>query len=180
MKRLRAARKMAKITMKTLGEKVGVSESAISQYEAGKREADFETVLKIAEVLGCSTDYLLGEEEESERTVEFSPARLQEAMGEMSCEEFAKKFDGNAKVISLYLNGTRKPSKVTLHLMAIYLGVNLEWLCGFDVPKYKRPAPTNENGLDEELVTLIRRIPADRMPEVERYLRFQAEHEETP
>ena len=36
----------------------------------------------------CSTDYLLGEEEESERTVEFSPARLQEAMGEMSCEEF--------------------------------------------------------------------------------------------
>ena len=56
MKRLRAARKKAKITMKTLGEKVGVSESAISQYEAGKREADFETVLKIAEVLGCSTD----------------------------------------------------------------------------------------------------------------------------
>ena len=112
MKRLRAARKKAKITMKTLGEKVGVSESAISQYEAGKREADFETVLKIAEVLGCSTDYLLGEEEESERTVEFSPARLQEAMGEMSCEEFAKKFDGNAKVISLYLNGTDRKSVV--------------------------------------------------------------------
>jgi len=49
--------------MKELGEMVGVSESAISQYETGKREADFETLLKIGEVLGCSLDYLLRGEE---------------------------------------------------------------------------------------------------------------------
>jgi len=45
--------------MKELGGMVGVSESAISQYETGKREADFETLLKIGEVLDCSIDYLL-------------------------------------------------------------------------------------------------------------------------
>lgn len=59
MKMLRMARKSKGLTMKELGEKVGVSESAISQYETGKREADFETILKIGEVLDCSIDYLL-------------------------------------------------------------------------------------------------------------------------
>lgn len=59
MKMLRAARKSKGLTMKELGGMVGVSESAISQYETGKREADFETLLKIGDALGCSIDYLL-------------------------------------------------------------------------------------------------------------------------
>lgn len=63
MKMLRTARKQRRLTMKELGEMVGVSESAISQYETGKREADFETLLKIGEVLDCSIDYLLRGEE---------------------------------------------------------------------------------------------------------------------
>ena len=64
MKMLRIARKTKGLTMKELGERVGVSESAISQYETGKREADFETLLKIGEVLDCSIDYLLRGEQE--------------------------------------------------------------------------------------------------------------------
>lgn len=68
MKMLRTARKTKGLTMKELGEKVGVSESAISQYETGKREADFETLLKIGEVLDCSIDYLLRGEQEKKPT----------------------------------------------------------------------------------------------------------------
>ncbi|NCE63064.1 XRE family transcriptional regulator [Pseudoflavonifractor sp. 524-17] len=67
MKMLRATRKSKGLTMKELGEKVGVSESAISQYETGKREADFETLLKIGEVLDCSIDYLLRGEEQKKK-----------------------------------------------------------------------------------------------------------------
>lgn len=44
----------------------------------------------------------------------------------------------------------------------------------------KKPTPVSGDGLDPELVALIKRIPADRMPEVERYLRFQAEQGEKP
>lgn len=44
----------------------------------------------------------------------------------------------------------------------------------------KKSPPPDGDGLDPELVALIKRIPADRMPEVERYLRFQAEQEEKP
>lgn len=70
MKMLRTARKEKGLTMKELGEKVGVSESAISQYETGKREADFETLLKIGEVLDCSVDYLLRGRDEKKPTPE--------------------------------------------------------------------------------------------------------------
>lgn len=70
MKMLRTARKAAGLTMKELGEKVGVSESAISQYETGKREADFETLLKIGEILDCSIDYLLRGEQKKRPTPE--------------------------------------------------------------------------------------------------------------
>lgn len=48
------------------------------------------------------------------------------------------------------------------------------------VGKKEEPTPGTEDGLDPELVALIKRIPTDRMPEVERYLRFQAGQEEKP
>lgn len=65
---MRAARKAKGLTMKELGKLVGVSESAISQYETGKREMDYETLLKIGEVLECSADYLLRGEKQKKPT----------------------------------------------------------------------------------------------------------------
>lgn len=65
---LRSARKAKGLTMKELGAMVGVSESAISQYETGKREMDFETLLKLGEILDCSVDYLLRGENKKKPT----------------------------------------------------------------------------------------------------------------
>lgn len=59
MKMLRSRRKECGMTMKELGKKVGVSEAAISLYESGKRQAPYETQLKLAEALDCTIDYLL-------------------------------------------------------------------------------------------------------------------------
>lgn len=67
---MRDARKAKGLTMKELGKLVGVSESAISQYETGKREMDFETLLRIGEVLDCSADYLLRGENKKKPTPE--------------------------------------------------------------------------------------------------------------
>lgn len=67
MKMLRKIRKEKGLTMKQLGSIVGVTEAAISQYETGKREADFETLLKISEALDCTVDYLLGREIQKEK-----------------------------------------------------------------------------------------------------------------
>ena len=57
--RIREARKEKALTMKELAQKVGVVEIAISMYETGKREPDYSTLVKIADVLNVSTDFLL-------------------------------------------------------------------------------------------------------------------------
>lgn len=60
MNRIRELRKQANLTMKQLGEILGLAESTISQYETGKREPDHKTLLKISEHFHVSVDYLLG------------------------------------------------------------------------------------------------------------------------
>lgn len=59
METLKRLRKLKKLTQKELGLRVGCSESAISQYESGKRSPDYETLLKMAEELDTSANYLL-------------------------------------------------------------------------------------------------------------------------
>lgn len=58
--RIRELRKQDNLTMKQLGEILGLAESTISQYETGKREPDHKTLLKISEHFHVSVDYLLG------------------------------------------------------------------------------------------------------------------------
>jgi len=70
----------------------------------------------------------------------FSPERLKEAMAGMSNIDLAEKLGCARSNISMYLSGERTPSKMTIQLISIYLGVNPAWLMGFDMPKYlERP-----------------------------------------
>ena len=59
MNRIREARKAKYLTMKELGKNIGVSESAVSMYETGRREPDHATLVNISNVIGVSVDYLL-------------------------------------------------------------------------------------------------------------------------
>lgn len=60
--RIRILRKSKGLTMKQLGVLLGVSESAISQYETGKRQVDNATLLKLGDVFGVPVGYILGAE----------------------------------------------------------------------------------------------------------------------
>ena len=62
MNNIRIIRKSKNLNMKQLGQLIGTSESAISQYETGKRQPDPATLIKLAEVLETSVDFLLGRE----------------------------------------------------------------------------------------------------------------------
>jgi len=46
----------------TFADKFGISQSTIGNWEAGKREPNFETLLNLADYFNVSTDYLLGRE----------------------------------------------------------------------------------------------------------------------
>mgnify|MGYP004517590363 CR=1 FL=1 len=61
--RIRELRKNNGLTMKQLGQQIGLAESTISQYETGKRSPDNETLLKLGEIFGVTVGYILGSEE---------------------------------------------------------------------------------------------------------------------
>lgn len=64
MLKLREIRKnRTNLSMKQLGDLVGVSESAIGYYETGKREPSYDVLRKLSEVLGCTVSELLGIED---------------------------------------------------------------------------------------------------------------------
>ena len=75
MDRIRELRKARNLTLKKLGNMIGVSESAMSLYETGKRSPDYATVVKLAELFGVSTDYLLGRDSGYEGSGAPAPTR---------------------------------------------------------------------------------------------------------
>ncbi|GAA3640645.1 helix-turn-helix domain-containing protein [Microlunatus ginsengisoli] len=66
-KRIRHRRKAAGLTLDALGERVGLSASAISLIETGKREAKVSALAAIAGALGCGLADLLSEAAPSRR-----------------------------------------------------------------------------------------------------------------
>lgn len=63
--RLRAVRRQRKLTQEQLAAAVDVSAPAVSQWETGASETDFQTVKRLAQVLNVTTDYLLGDEKQA-------------------------------------------------------------------------------------------------------------------
>ena len=58
--RIREKREKAGISQKDLAEKVGVTPSAINQYENGTKKPSTDILAKIAVEIDTSSDYLLG------------------------------------------------------------------------------------------------------------------------
>ncbi|MBO5969523.1 MAG: helix-turn-helix transcriptional regulator [Clostridia bacterium] len=60
--RLKTLRQSMNLTQPQLAERIGVSRSAISMYELGSREPDFETLEAIADFFNVDMNYLVGGE----------------------------------------------------------------------------------------------------------------------
>ena len=58
--RIKELRQKNNLTLKELGQKVGMSTNTISRYETGKREPKIETWNKLAEYFNVPTSYLMG------------------------------------------------------------------------------------------------------------------------
>lgn len=59
--RLKALRQKSNLTQKELGEKIGLTNKTISNYEKGDRQPNNEALLELARLFGVSVSYLLGE-----------------------------------------------------------------------------------------------------------------------
>ena len=61
--RLRQLRNEAKLSSKQLGEKIGVSDASIINWENNIYDIKGEYIIRLAKFFGVSTDYLLGLED---------------------------------------------------------------------------------------------------------------------
>lgn len=60
MFRLKELRVASRITQVKLAMDLNLSQHSISRYETGEREADYDTLVAIADYFNVSLDYLLG------------------------------------------------------------------------------------------------------------------------
>lgn len=60
--RLKELREKKGISQRELAKDLGVSQGTVGNWESATREPNFETVKRIAEYFGVSTDYILGTE----------------------------------------------------------------------------------------------------------------------
>jgi transcriptional regulator with XRE-family HTH domain len=58
--RLEYLREQRKLKLKEVGEAVGITASAVGSLEHGRRAISIETLIKMANFYGVSTDWLLG------------------------------------------------------------------------------------------------------------------------
>lgn len=62
MNSLRELRKSKNLTIAEVADKLNMPFETYRSYEIGRRQADYDTLIKIAEYYGVSVDYLLGRE----------------------------------------------------------------------------------------------------------------------
>ncbi|KEF40468.1 putative transcriptional regulator [Schinkia azotoformans MEV2011] len=58
--RIKKRRKEKKLTQEYMAEKLGITRQGYGHYETGRNEPDNQALLKIADILECSVNYLLG------------------------------------------------------------------------------------------------------------------------
>lgn len=65
--RLKARRKEKGLSQEYVAEKLGITRQGYGHYETGRNEPDSKTIIKLAQILECSTDYLHGVSDQPNR-----------------------------------------------------------------------------------------------------------------
>lgn len=89
LKQLRTSKKMLQKDVAAL---LGIDRTTYAKYESGASEPNYETLLKLAEIFGVSTDYILGRDEKKPAPISESEldAELIERLCNLTPEEKAK------------------------------------------------------------------------------------------
>ncbi|MEY9979732.1 helix-turn-helix domain-containing protein [Lysinibacillus sp. RC79] len=153
-KNLAKLRKDSKLSQYELAERMKLSRGQIANYEQGKRQPDFATLLDFAEFFGVSTDYLLTGQATGQLTLlpnEYGifensdntrfPIRLKKAMlnKEMDVERLAKILGVKEDIINFYLKiptiiSYKEEEMVLLEKIALILDIPMNQLLGRDEP----------------------------------------------
>ena len=85
--RIKAQRQKNRYTQKMLASKVSTSPQVISNWERGYTEPSADDISRLSEVLGCSSDYLLG------KSNSLNPERIVNTLSEKDERDIAKRME---------------------------------------------------------------------------------------
>ena len=86
MNRIRQLREAKGYSQKELGDKIGVSQYAISKWELGQREPSSQDLFHLCEVLEATSDYLLGRTSANNYVVELVGEQIPENLRALGLE----------------------------------------------------------------------------------------------
>ena len=115
--KIKQLRYKAGLTQEQLASKLGISAQSISKWEGAQSVPDLEKILKLCEVFGVSTDYLLKDEMEVEEVKEdvYEPLKVKHISA-----EFANDYmDQKKKVAKKIGIGQELDTTVNLKLLPV-------------------------------------------------------------
>ena len=138
-KRITELRKACDMSQKELGEKLGLSASAIGMYEQGRREPGNAMLIAMENLFGVTVDYLLGVTDSTENAPELSVARkfgnrlrdlrVSEGITQL---QMAVNLDTSKSNISKYEAGTVEPGMEKINEIARFFKVTTDYLFGME------------------------------------------------
>lgn len=142
MNRLKELREAERYSQRELAKKIGVSQGTLSNWERSEHDIDTATLLKLAEMFNCTTDYILGRTHSPQ--VEYIPAdpakvAEREAMLERQRQE-------NYENMRQALNGMAQQKSPTA------LSDKGEWVA----QQYEKVGPETQKAIDAILRSAIK------------------------
>lgn len=107
--RLRLLRQEMGYTQRLIGERLGVSQQTVAQWERGTREPDHKTLKRIASLFNVSLDYLMGVDKAIDTQIAENIKRLRERLG-VSQSALAKYLGVDVQKIDAFEQGKELPS----------------------------------------------------------------------
>ena len=100
MDKLKELRRIAGKTQTAVANDLGISQQAYGHYEVGRRTPDADMLRRLADYFGVSVDYLLGREEEQQKTPVPEDERDREIL-----ERFSKLSPADVEKVSAFIAG---------------------------------------------------------------------------
>ena len=122
---LKALRKRVGLTQVELARKLHVANGTIAMWETGKREPNFETIQKIAEIFDVSIDDLIGNHCMDNRL------RQLRIKSGLSQKELADRLYVNQTAVSQLERGITTPNQNTLIKLCDMYGVTIDYILGY-------------------------------------------------
>ncbi len=138
---LRRLREERSISQKEIANYLGITRQAVSYFELGKREPDYNTLRKLADYFSVSVDYLLGCSDYHNVSAVTIGKNIELIKGNLTYKEFSEDIKGKTgstiypDMLELFVKGERKPFIGIIKILSEYALVREDFFYNINTPE---------------------------------------------